>query len=147
MTSALLADLDAEYEAITLGLHERFATVPELRVILDFEPTTAQDSPLLFSLLDGFEADTVGTVTSTIWRTSHMLCIRWQEPEEAERMLRRLAVSLQRVIRQQPRLQGRVRGVADIVSGDAGFTTIGGEEYRSLELISEVLVKSQYPAA
>jgi hypothetical protein len=147
MVASLMADLDAEYEAITLGIHERFATVPEIKVILDYEPTTAQDSPLIFSMLDGFEADTVGTVTTTTWRTSHMLCIRWQDAAEAERMLRRLAVSLQRVIRQQPRLHGRVRGVADIVSGDAGFTTIGGEEYRSLELISEVLTKTQYPAS
>jgi hypothetical protein len=140
-------DLDREYEEITLGLHERFATVPELRVILDYEPTSAQDSPLIFSMLDGFEADTVGTVTTTVWRTAHTLCIRWQNPEEAERLLRRLAVAIPRAIRQQPRLQGHVRGVADIVMGDAGFTTIGDAEYRSLEFTSEVLVKSQYPAA
>jgi hypothetical protein len=128
------------YQDIVDGLHIRFATVTALKVILDYEPTAAQDSPLLYSLLDGFtrEYDDIGESVEVTYRTLHRLCIRWQDNEECEQTLIALANDIPIAVDGDPRLGLLLKGDgARIIQGDAGWVNIGGTEYRSLDFYSE----------
>ena len=128
------------YQDIVDGLHERFRLLDDLAVILDYEPTAAQDSPLLYSLLDGFVRvyDDVGESVEVTYRTLHRLCIRWQDNDEAEQTLIALANAIPIAVDGDPHLGTRLKGDgARIVQGDAGWVNIGGTEYRSLDFYSE----------
>lgn len=140
-----------DYDRIVRGFGIRFATVSGLAVVLDYEPTTVQESPLIYSVLDGFTSEVKGTTEATTWRTLHRLCIRWQDPQPSEQALREMAVAIKRAVAQDPRLGGMLvsahgRGVAHITDADAGWITIDGILYRTLDLFSEALAYTAYPA-
>lgn len=127
------------YETTNEGFTEVFKTVqPELAVILDYEPESAQDSPLIYSLLEDFERSGEGDVVEVSRRTLHRLCIAWGDNKEAERLLRVYVDAIPGAFDADPTLGGRVR-YAEITAGDAGFVTIDGTEYRSLDFYSEVI--------
>ena len=134
------------YTNVVEGLHERFATVTSLKVILDYEPNSIQTTPLLYSILDGFERRVDGTVTVTRWRTMHRLLLPVQKPEQAEEDLATLVMSIVEAVESSPKLGGRLRpGDAQIISGDAGFLEMGtGNWYRRLDFYSEVVEMSRY---
>ena len=133
------------YELVTEGLHACFATVTAVKVLLDHEPTAVHATPLIYSLQAGFERSVDGTVTRTVYRTRHRLLIAWQDSESAEEMLRALTDAIPQAVEADPKLGGKVRpGDAQIVSGDPGWVTVGGAEYRALDFISEVVELSRY---
>lgn len=134
------------YADVVEGLHERFVTVSALKAILDYEPNSIQTSPLLYSILDGFERRVDGTVTVTRWRTMHRLILPVQKPEQTEEDLAALVMSIVEAVESSPKLGGRLRpGDAQVVSGDAGFLEIGeGNWYRRLDFYSEVVEMSRY---
>jgi hypothetical protein len=128
------------YQDIVDGLHERFQLIDALVVILDYEPTAAQDGPLLYSLLDGFTRvyDDIGESVEVTYRTLHRLCIMWQDNEEAEKTLIALANAIPIAVDGDPRLGLLLKGDGvRIVQGEAGWVNIGGTEYRSLDFYSE----------
>jgi len=133
------------YQNIVQGLHERFATLSALKVVLDYEPTSIQDSPLLYSILDGFTRQVQGTHVRTTYRTLHRLCIRWQDPAIAEEMVEQLVDAIPEVLEADPRLGARVRpGDAQIVRGEAGWARIGETTVRIIDFYSEVIELSAY---
>jgi len=133
------------YATIVEGLHERFATVTALKVILDHEPTAVHATPLLYSILDGFERRVDGLTVRTVYRTVHWLLIAWQDSETAEEQLRSLVDAIAQAVEAEPKLGGKVRpGDAQIVSGDAGWATVGNTEYRAVGFRSEVVELSGY---
>ena len=131
------------YQAISDALHVRLATVSGIKIVMENEPTAVQDSPLIYSILDGFDRDTVGTTAKTIWRTTHTLCIAYHNPEEAERLLRAFVDSITAAVAADPRLDNTCRG-ADIIGGEAGFVKIADVVYRSMDFTSEALEISAY---
>ncbi|MDD5059303.1 MAG: hypothetical protein PHQ60_15710 [Sideroxydans sp.] len=134
------------YSDVVEGLHERFATVSALKAVLDYEPNSVQTTPLLYSILDGFERRVEGTVTYTTWRTLHRLLIPYQKPAQVEEDLAGLVMSIIEAVESSPKLGGRLRpGDAQIVSGDADFIEIGdGNWYRRLDFYSQVVEMSRY---
>ena len=134
------------YTDVVEGLHERFATVTDLKAILDYEPNSVQTWPLLYSILDGFERRVEGTITYTTWRTLHRLLIPYQKPAQVEEDLAPLVMSIIEAVESSPKLGGRLRpGDAQIVSGDADFIEIGeGNWYRRVDLYSQVVEMTRY---
>ncbi|MFZ1484022.1 MAG: hypothetical protein WAS36_03340 [Candidatus Saccharimonadales bacterium] len=130
------------YSAILAGLNERFATVPTIARVLDYEPTSIQAFPTLYSLLDRVEYLPAGQVRATRYRVLHRLCLRWQDNERAEEQLVPYVDSLAAAIRADPRLGGRITsGLATVVEAQGTFVVIGGALLRCLDLYTETLVK------
>ena len=133
------------YAAVSEGLNAAIATVTALKAVLDYEPATLQTSPIVYSILDGFDRQVTGLTTRTVYRTLHRLCIRYQEPETSEAVVQALADSIAEAVEADPKLGGRMRpGDAQITRGDAGWASIGGTTCRIVDFYSEVLEISRY---
>ena len=130
------------YSAILAGLNERFATVPTIARVLDYEPTSIQAFPTLYSLLDRVEYLPAGQARATRYRVLHRLCLRWQDSERAEEQLVPYVDSLAAAVRADPHLGGRIAsGLAQVVEAQGTFVVIGGVLLRCLDLYTETLVK------
>lgn len=133
------------YAQALTGLNAAIATVTALKAVLDYEPATLQTSPIVYSILDGFDRQVTGLTTRTVYRTLHRLCIRYQEPETSEAQVQALADSIAEAVEADPKLGGRMRpGDAQITRGDAGWASIGGTTCRIVDFYSEVLEITGY---
>lgn len=133
------------YAAVSAGLNEAIGTVTALKAVLDYEPTSVQTSPMVYSLLDGFDRQVAGLTTRTTYRTLHRLCIRWQDPAPSEEQVRTLVDAIAEAVEADPKLGGRLRpGDAQITRGDAGWAQIGGATCRIVDFYSEVLEIDRY---
>jgi hypothetical protein len=149
------------YATVVAGLHERFATVNGLLAnrILDYEPTSIQDFPTLYSLLDRFErggidgrGPSVGQVVILRYRILHRLCFRWQDTKAAELEVVPYVNAVPAAVDSDPQLGGRLvsngasysGGIARIAECQAGFATIGGALCRVLDFYSDTFEKFQY---
>jgi hypothetical protein len=126
------------YSEVVAGLKARYATLSAIKVRLDGEPTAVQDSPLIYTVLDSFKRAYKGTVVEMRYRLMSRLCIRWQYPEQSEATLISLVNAIPLAIDADWRLSGAARG-ASVQTGDAGWVSIGGIEYRTLDFYIEVL--------
>ncbi len=129
------------YSEVLEGLHARFALVtPTLNLIVG-EPTAIQEAPALYTLLEGYTRQYDEEVVRVTYRSLHRLCIRWQDNANAEWELAALTNAIPASVEADPRLGKRLyaRGDSKVVAGEAGYTTIGGTEYRTLDFHSEVL--------
>lgn len=132
------------YTTIVAGLHERFATITGIAVILDYEPKTIHATPTLYTLLDSFNPEQRGQIKLRRYRILHRLVFKWLDNEQAEQELMPFVDSVPASVRADPHLGGRITsGVAVIEEGFAVFVVIGGTMYRALDFYSSVLDKSQ----
>ncbi len=133
------------YANVVEGLNAAIATVPGIKAVLDYEPTSVQTSPLVYSILDGFDRQVTGLTARVTYRTMHRLCIRWQDPEASEELVRSLADAVAEAVEADPKLGGRLRpGDAQITRGDAGWAQIGNTTCRIVDFYSEVVEISGY---
>ena len=133
------------YDTCLQAIHAAFATVTTPRaiaVLLDYEPTAAQDYPLMYSLLESFERVRSGQVLAVRWRTMHRLVLRWQDSEQCEAELRAFVDSIPAVIDADGHLGGALgAGYAHIESGDTGWSEIGQTEVRFVDFTSLIVEK------
>lgn len=130
------------YESVIEGLDERFATVPGIAAILDYEPRSVHATPLLYSLLDRAEAIHAGQVRGWRYRILHRLIVPWQESEGAELQIIPFVSSIPAAVEADPHLGDHLpNGYAEISEIDAGWVTIANTEYRCLDFYSTVIEK------
>ncbi len=127
------------YTAIIQGLEDRLRTVDGVLHVLSYEPT-AIEPPTIVSILDSFEREHRGQVVTMTYRTIHTLAIRWTDNAQAEQELRPFLNSICAAVDDDPQLGGTC-SYATIVSGKAGFATIGGVTYRIVDFTSVVVEK------
>jgi hypothetical protein len=130
------------YETIVEGLHERLVTVTALKAVLDYVPTSVQDSPVVWSVLADMKITRTGQVVAKPYRILHRVAIQWQDNEQAELAALPLVDSIPDAVEADPHLGGRlVSGMAEINECEAGWATIGGLEFRLLDFYSTVVEK------
>lgn len=130
------------YETALAGLHECFRRVPRIQAILDYEPTSIQAWPTLYSLFDGAEFARRGQVKSTTYRTLHRLVFLWQDNERAEEEMIPYIDLIPAVVAADPHLSGALAsGLATIDSVNAVWVTIAGVQCRALDFYSTVVEK------
>jgi len=129
------------YATILAGLTERFATISGLTV-LDYEPTSIQTTPLLYSLLESATYTTSGQIKARHYRVLHRLLLPWQDVEEAEADVAPWVNAIPDAVYDDRSLGGRLqRGTTEIVEMDAGWATVGNITYRALDFYSDTLEK------
>jgi hypothetical protein len=127
------------YQIVVESFDARFATVLDREHILDYEPGAIHEVPVLYSQLEGFSREYKGNSVHITYRTMHRLLCGWQDPEGAEKLLRSLVDRLPAVLDIRPWPERRIRIVQVLISaGDAGYSTIGGNEHRSCDFKSVV---------
>lgn len=133
------------YADVLLGLHNRFATVPGIKDILAYEPTSIQAYPTLYSMPTSGERSQAGHVTTMDYVTLHRLVFQWQEHKTAFSDLWPYINSLPAAVDQDPRLGGLLlNGIARMTRYEVVFTAIGGVEYLCLDWYSSVPEKGGY---
>lgn len=136
------------YATVLDGYHTAFATL-DIPVILDYEPSSINAFPTLYSLLEGAEYIGTGgapgsaTVKETRYSILHRLLFRWQDNERAEQELIPFVDSLPAAVHADRRLGGAItNGMAHISNAEAVYVDIGGVRYRALDFHSVTLDKS-----
>lgn len=130
------------YATVLAGLTTRLETVSGIVAVLEYAPTAVHDTPLIYSLLDNVEYSESGQVKTQRYRIQHRLLVRWQDNEQAEIEAQPYVDSIPAAVRADPHLGGALTsGYAQITECQAGWVTIAGVEYRSLDFISTVVEK------
>ena len=132
------------YAQILAGLTTALQTGTGLDTnrVLDFEPTAADDQPLIYSLFVRYEKTSQGQLDKHLFRVLHRVVVTWQDNEGAERLLVPFLESIPAAINSNPRLGGLlVNGYADISEADGVFVMIGGVLCRGYDFISESFYK------
>jgi hypothetical protein len=133
------------YDAIVAGLGVRYATISGIKAILDYEPKTVSNPPIIYTLLDTVTRSQAGQVTVMDYRILSRLCIRWQDNEYAERELRPYVNALPASIDADPKLGGAIpSGMAAVTDIQAVFVTINGVLLRCLDMYVRVVEKAPY---
>jgi len=129
------------YTAVVAGLVERFVTVSGLDAnkVLDYEPTSIQDTPTLYMILDEATRTQNGQVTAFTYRVRARLCIKWQDNQYAEQELAAYINSIPAAIDADPQLGHRITaGMAQVVELIGEYISIGGVLYRVMNYFIEV---------
>ena len=133
------------YATVIAGLHTRYATVGGIKAVLDYEPKTISNPPVLYSLLDSVTRTQEGQVTVMRYRILSRLCIRWQDNERAEEELQPFVNALPSAVDLDPKLGGAIpSGIARVTDIQAVFVTINGVFYRCLDTYCEVVEKAPW---
>lgn len=128
------------YTDVIAGLHQRFATVEGLQVVLLGEPPSVSAAPLLYTVTARGTRETPSTLTTITYRTAHWLLIDYGDPVQAERELIRLVNAIPASLNADPKLGGRADDAA-IVEWDAenpGWVDVAGVLCRVCIFWSEV---------
>lgn len=133
------------YDDVVAGMHERFLTVPGINACFDYEPRTIDQPLIIISLLDSFERNQTGQVTSMRYRILHRLVVAWIDVEESERQLASFVNTIAAAVDADAQLGGRIQsGLARIADAKAVWVRYGDTTYRCLDCYSDVLTKGPY---
>ena len=131
------------YATILAGLHTRLATVAGLNAVLDYVPTSVQDPPIIYSLLQRVKIAYAAQVRTATYRILHRVVIRWQDNEQAELEASPFVDAIPAAVHADPHLGGALTsGYAEISECESGFAEIGEATYRVLDFYSTVVEKS-----
>lgn len=131
------------YQDVVNGLVNAVSGVPELRVVLDYEPAALHEAPAVYFTLDSFTRKVMGSITVMTYVVNCNLCILWQDNQEAERELQHLINSLPAALEQDMTLGGSLAsGISQVSGGEAIYREIGGVVYRSLTIKVQVTDKA-----
>ena len=125
------------------GLQERMETLTGLHDVLQYEPSSFGDTPLVYFLLDHFEDATQGQVSGTRYFVTIRLVVQWTDNEKAETQIIPYVDSIPAAIHADRQLGGRIRsGMATKPGGEGGFIDAGSIKYRIVDFLTEVLDKT-----
>ena len=132
------------YADIIQRFNLAFATVtPEIAKILDYQPTTLQAFPTMFSRLQGFTRSTDGGRVHMRYRIAHLLCFVFQDNEEAERQMESYINAVPYAVDVYQSTGGIVSpGMTEIVSGDVMMVNVGGVAYLAIVFYSDTVEKA-----
>ena len=130
------------YGTVLAGLTERFKTVEGIVNVLDYVPTAIHDTPTLFSMPDEGAIRRSGQVRTREYKSSHYLCFRWQDSEQATQELVPFIDSVPDAVDADPHLGGRLKsGYAEINDWEITWVTVGGVDYIAIRFYSTVIEK------
>ena len=126
------------YQRISTGLHNLLAAVSGIQLVIESEPTSIPETPMIYSVLESETPAGEDMVIITTWRTKHSLVLPWQDTAEAEDTARTYMDALLAAFLANRTLSGACRH-CEMTSGETEFQTINGIEYRVVNCYSEAL--------
>lgn len=129
------------YAECVVGLRETIGAAHGELKMLDYEPTSIQQPPAMYFLLDSFERVQAGQVVTMTYHIKCCLCIRWQDNERAEREIEPYVNSIPASVSATPYLGFLQAGYASMSGAKSGFKDIAGTTMRIVEFMADVLEK------
>lgn len=145
-----------EYETVITGLHARFAAISDFRRILDYEPLTVHEAPILYSLFDRmdhhlddgestFRRPFARHSLSRTYRVLHRAVFRWSDVEYAEREMQSFVSRMVDAVENDTTAGGAtVKDLSHVMEIHGVFVTIGGTVFRCLDCYTETTVMTLY---
>lgn len=132
----------ATYAQIMQGLNDAIRRATGIELVLDYEPTTVQVTPMVYSQFDGvsFDLDDGSDINVPTYRTQHSLVMVWhpESAEQIEAQLREYVVSVPATIEDDTSLGRRLaNGRARIIDVKPYWAKVGDIEYLITDFISE----------
>ena len=121
------------YTTFRTGVQTGYEAVTGIAVVLDYEPTSVQTTPLVYLVRDGGSCDYTAQGRLYTHRLLATLVIPWQDPEQAEETLTGLIQPLYEAFDADLSLGGTINGAVEVTSDEAGFEMIAGTLYRTCE--------------
>lgn len=128
------------YTDISTGLLHAVSTVPQLKVILDYEPNALHDAPAFYLTLVSFKRQQHGGVTAMRYFCRGRIAVKWTDNERAEQELALLVNQVPMAIEADQQL-GLQRVIVAVTDGQAQYMDISGVTYRVLDLLIDALEK------
>lgn len=129
------------YSQCVAGLKTTVAAAHSGLTVLDYEPTSIQQTPAIYFLLDTFKRVEAGQVVTMTYRIRARLCIPWVDNQAAERQIEPYVNSIPACILASPRLGFLTAGYAWVDEGESGFRDIAGTTMRCVDFFVNVLEK------
>lgn len=134
------------YVTVVAGVMERLQTIATLKVSLDYEPTSIQETPAAYVLYGGTRGrNTAGQVTVMPYEVRIRLLNKWQSNKECEAQMMPFVNSIPAAIDEDAQLGGRITsGIAAVTDVEQGYIILGGVEYRRYDFLVHVVDKGPY---
>lgn len=131
------------YAQILAGLTTALqATGLDADRVLDYEPTTVDTQPLIYSLFDDWDLMQQGQLDKHTFRILHRVCVTWQDNQGAEALLLPFLESIPAAINADRRLGGLLdSGYAKIIRAQSVFVVINSTLCRAYDFTSESFYK------
>lgn len=121
------------YPLILEAVKTRLAAVSGISYVVIGEPTTVQDTPMMFLQRDGGGRNVdAGGRAKAKHRIMAVLVVRWQDNATAEAQVSALIDPIYGAFDADPTLGG-LNGWAQVTEDDAGYLQIGKTTYRTVE--------------
>lgn len=121
------------YPLILDAVKARLEAVPGISYVVVGEPTSVQDTPMMFLQRDGGSRNVdAGGRAKAKHRVMAALVVRWQDNETAEAQVSALIDPIYGAFDADPTLGG-MNGWAEVTEDDAGYLQIGKTTYRTVE--------------
>lgn len=114
--------------------------VPELEVVLDYEPNALHVPVGMYFFLDHFVRSSRGQVVANEWYITGRILVAYQSNETAERTLEELVNKVPIFIEADQTL-GLDRTLVQVEGGKAEYREVAGVVYRSCDLTIRALQK------
>jgi hypothetical protein len=123
------------YAATKAALIARLvASFPEMKSVLDYEPQSIQDTPMIYVMLESYARSTASQITAMVYRDQIRLVLPYIDNQTVERALAGYVNSIPAALDQDPYLASTITsGFIGVESGQAGYYLIGGTVYRILD--------------
>jgi hypothetical protein len=129
------------YSAAIAGLKTAFEAVTGIHYVLDYEPLTVQDAPMLYLVATAGTRDSTVMPAIEVYQVNAVLVIRWQDNEGAEQEVIDLLPLCLAALDTDPTLGGVLGGgAAWIPSYSAGYQDVSGQVYRIIEFMVDIHV-------
>jgi hypothetical protein len=127
------------YASVIAGMKAGLEAVTGIKYVLDYEPQTIQDTPIVFLLLDTIDREYTAQGSLYTYHVTATLVVNWQDNDAAEEAIIGLIEPIMTAFDADMTLGGRLyNGAALFLSADAGFAQIGSRIYRIVDFTAEI---------
>jgi hypothetical protein len=127
------------YTGAIAAIKTALEAVAGIRYVLDYEPATIQDTPMIYLTNDGGEREFAADVSSYTYNVTATLVVNWQDNDQCETTVTGLLTTIMESLDADLSLGGALNGGAALFrSWAAGYEQIGSRVYRIVDFAAEI---------
>lgn len=127
------------YTGAIAAIKVALEAVSGIKYVLDYEPATIQDTPMIYLLNDGGERLFAADVSDYTYTVTATLVVNWQDNDACEETVAGLLISIMESLDADMSLGSVLNGGAALfLSWEAGYEQIGSRVYRIVDFSAEI---------
>lgn len=127
------------YTGAIAAIKTALEAVSSIKYVLDYEPATIQDTPMMYLLNDGGARLFAADVSNYTYNVTATLVVNWQDNDACEETVSGLLIPILESLDADISLGGALNGGAALfLSWEAGYEQIGSRVYRIVDFAAEI---------